>query len=74
MGYLFIAVLAYYLLLGLSGYLLTHCTEEEQAEHARRWQPLLGWIYWLVNAPLLFTWWLWMNASRWSLSTALQPV
>jgi hypothetical protein len=74
MGYLIIAAFAYYLVIGVASLFLTHGSEEEQQERAYRWRSVVGLVYWLVNAPILFTVLLWLTSSRWSLSFALLPV
>jgi|GEM_PF-5710893 len=74
MGYLVTTVFAYYLLLWVTALFLAHGSKEEQQERAYRWRPVVGLVYWLVNAPILFTMLLWITSSRWSLSAALQPV
>ena len=74
MGYLFVAFITYYLLLWVTGFILRSDTEQEPAERAERWRSGVGWAYWLVNVPLLFTVLLRLNSSSWSLSAALLPV
>jgi hypothetical protein len=73
MFFLFAIVLAYYLLLWGAAHLLVHGSAEQQLEQAYRRRPVVGVVYWLLTAPLLFTGLLWVFSSRWSLSTALLP-
>lgn len=74
MVYLVATVFAYYLLMWGSARLLGRGSEERQVEQIYRLRLVVGLVYWLVNAPILFTGLLWLSSSRWSLSSALQPV
>jgi hypothetical protein len=66
-------VLVYYLLMWGVTHLLVRGSEEQQLELVERRRPVVGVVYWLLTAPLLFTGWLWVSSSRWSLSAALVP-
>jgi hypothetical protein len=73
MNFLLSALFGYYVPMCAAALFLMRGSEQEQDERAYRWRPIIALAYWLVNIPILFIVWLYMNSSRWSVSAALAP-
>jgi hypothetical protein len=57
MNYLFTTVFDYIMVCGMARFFMRG-SEDEQAERAYHWRPVVGFACWLVTAPILFTGWL----------------